>query len=131
MGEAAPAFGMFGTLVGLVQMLSNMSDPTTIGRGMAVALLTTLYGVLFANLVLLPIAEKLEAKSEQDRATRSLIIECVFQIQQMQNPTLMREILEPHLPEKQRQAGAKNSYTAGKEVDIKSSDDRPRLVSSG
>ena len=65
-GEAAPAFGMFGTLVGLVQMLSNMKDPTTIGPAMAVALLTTLYGVLVANLIALPIADKLEDKSARD-----------------------------------------------------------------
>ena len=111
MGEAAPAFGMFGTLVGLVQMLSNMNDPTTIGGAMAVALLTTLYGVLVANLIALPIADKLQAKSAQEKEYRSLIIECVFQIQQMQNPTAMRDILEPHLPEKQRLSGSKDSYT--------------------
>ena len=114
-GEAAPAFGMFGTLVGLVQMLSNMQDPTTIGPAMAVALLTTLYGVLLANLIALPIADKLEAKVLQDKAIRSLIIECVFQIQQLQNPTAMLEILEPHLPEKQRATSGKDSYTAGRE----------------
>ena len=114
-GEAAPAFGMFGTLVGLVQMLSNMTDPTTIGPAMAVALLTTLYGVLLANLVALPIADKLEAKSLQSKTLRSLIIECVFQIQQLQNPTAMLEILEPHLPEKQRQGPGKDSYTGGRE----------------
>lgn len=110
-GEAAPAFGMFGTLVGLVQMLSNMNDPSKIGPAMAVALLTTLYGVLLANLVALPIADKLEAKSERDKALRALIIECVFQLQQLQNPTAMREILEPFLPEKQRPGGSKDSWT--------------------
>ena len=113
MGEAAPAFGMFGTLVGLVQMLSNMNDPTTIGGAMAVALLTTLYGVLVANLIALPIADKLQAKSAQEKEYRSLIIECVFQIQQMQNPTAMRDILEPYLPEKQRQSGTRDAYTGG------------------
>ncbi len=111
-GEAAPAFGMFGTLVGLVQMLSTMSDPTSIGRAMAIALLTTLYGVLLANLVALPISDKLASKSQSERQLRSLVIECVFQIQQMQNPTSMREILEPHLPEKQRQSGSKDAYTS-------------------
>ena len=110
-GDAAPAFGMFGTLVGLVQMLSNMKDPSTIGPAMAVALLTTLYGVLLANLVSLPIADKLVAKSQRERNLRALIIECVFQIQQMQNPTAMREVLEPFLPEKQRRPGADRSWT--------------------
>lgn len=111
--EFAPAFGMVGTLVGLVQMLSQMSDPTTIGRGMAVALLTTLYGVLIANMIAIPIADKLEDKRQRETAIRSLIIECVFQIQQQQNPTAMMEILEAYLPEKQRQPGSKDSYSAG------------------
>lgn len=111
--EFAPAFGMFGTLVGLIQMLSHMDDPTTIGRGMAVALLTTLYGVLIANLIAIPIADKLDDKRQREVALRSLIIECVFQIQQQQNPTAMMEILEAYLPEKQR-AGNKDSYTSPK-----------------
>ncbi|MCW8914931.1 MAG: MotA/TolQ/ExbB proton channel family protein [Magnetovibrio sp.] len=109
--EFAPAFGMFGTLVGLIQMLSNMQDPTLIGKGMAVALLTTLYGVLLANLVAIPIADKLEDKRQRDMSLRSLIIECIFQIQQKQHPTTMMEILEGYLPEKQRQLGARDSYT--------------------
>ncbi|MAF48807.1 MAG: MotA/TolQ/ExbB proton channel family protein [Rhodospirillales bacterium] len=112
-GDAAPAFGMFGTLVGLVQMLSNMSDPSSIGPAMAVALLTTLYGVLLANLIALPIADKLEDKARREKTLRSLIIECVFQIQQLQNPTAMREILEPYLPEKQRAIGGDDAYTGG------------------
>ena len=86
-GEYAPAFGMFGTLVGMVQMLSSMTDPSKIAQGMAVALLATLYGVIIANLMALPIADKHEAKAYQERLLRGLIIECVFQIQQMTNPT--------------------------------------------
>ena len=120
-GEAAPAFGMFGTLVGLVQMLASMEDPTKIGPAMAVALITTLYGVLIANLLALPIADKLEAKSHQDKELRSLIIECVFQIHARANPTEMMEILETFLPEKQRRNGAPDSYTAGQELDQKRS----------
>ncbi|MDP7668035.1 MAG: MotA/TolQ/ExbB proton channel family protein, partial [Rhodospirillales bacterium] len=61
-GDSAPAFGMIGTLVGLVQMLSNMEDPKTIGPAMAIALLTTLYGALIANLIALPMADKLESR---------------------------------------------------------------------
>lgn len=112
--EFAPAFGMFGTLVGLIQMLSNMQDPTSIGKGMAVALLTTLYGVLIANLVAIPIADKLEDKRSRETALRALIIECIFQIQQKQHPTAMMDILEGYLPEKQRQLGGKDSYTSPK-----------------
>ena len=101
-GDSAPAFGMFGTLVGLVQMLSQMDDPSSIGKAMAVALLTTLYGVLIAHLVALPIAEKLMAKIEQERDNRLLIMESVAQIHEKQNPTILVEILEAYLPEKQR-----------------------------
>ncbi|MGB0669995.1 MAG: MotA/TolQ/ExbB proton channel family protein [Rhodospirillales bacterium] len=105
-GESAPAFGMVGTLVGLVQMLSTMDDPTSIGRAMAVALLTTLYGALVAHLVALPIADKLEAKNEVESANRRLIIESVVQIHAKQNPAVLVEILEAYLPEKQRAQSA-------------------------
>jgi chemotaxis protein MotA len=104
-GDSAPAFGMFGTLVGLVQMLSTMSDPTSIGRAMAVALLTTLYGVLIAHLIALPISEKLRAKSLLERENRLLIIEGIVQIHDRQNPTVLVELLEAYLPEKQRLGG--------------------------
>ncbi len=101
-GESAPAFGMVGTLVGLVQMLSSMSDPTSIGRAMAIALLTTLYGVLIAQLIALPISDKLEAKNEIERGNRVLIIEAIVQIHERNNPTAVLDILEAYLPEKQR-----------------------------
>lgn len=102
-GDSAPAFGMVGTLVGLVQMLSNMSDPTTIGPAMAVAMLTTLYGVLIAQLIALPIADKLEAKNATERANKVLIMEAIVQIHERNNPTAVLDILEAYLPEKQRQ----------------------------
>jgi chemotaxis protein MotA len=102
-GDSAPAFGMVGTLVGLVQMLSSMSDPTSIGPAMAIALLTTLYGVLIAQLIALPIADKLEAKNAIERANKVLIIEAIVQIQERNNPTAVLDILEAYLPEKQRQ----------------------------
>ncbi len=105
-GDSAPAFGMVGTLVGLVQMLSNMSDPTTIGPAMAVALLTTLYGVLIAQLIALPIADKLEAKNAIERANKVLIIEAIVQIHERNNPTAVLDILEAYLPEKLRQRRA-------------------------
>lgn len=115
-GDAAPAFGMFGTLVGLVQMLAAMDDPSKIGPSMAVALITTLYGVLIANLLAIPIADKLANKSRQDKELRALVIECVFQIQLRTNPMEMMEILETFLPEKQRRAGQGDSYTAGRDA---------------
>jgi chemotaxis protein MotA len=75
MGTAAPAFGMIGTLIGLVQMLSNMSDPRNIGPAMAVALLTTLYGALLANLVFMPISDKLALRSTQEQNAKQIILE--------------------------------------------------------
>ena len=92
-GDAAPAFGMIGTLVGLVQMLANMSDPSSIGPAMAVALLTTLYGALFANLFALPIADKLLIRYMYDRKTKRLITEGVMGIAQGESPHVIDEIL--------------------------------------
>jgi chemotaxis protein MotA len=100
--DAAPAFGMIGTLVGLVQMLSTMDDPQTIGPSMAVALLTTLYGAMIANLVCLPIADKLASKAQLEHLTRTLCIEGVLHIQSKTNPSVMVEFLAAYLPESQR-----------------------------
>ena len=97
-GDSAPAFGMIGTLVGLVQMLSNLSDPASIGPAMAVAMLTTFYGALLANLIALPLADKLSFKAEFDRNNLDLIMESVLQIQQGQNPSILAEILSGYLP---------------------------------
>ncbi len=102
MGDASPAFGMIGTLVGLVQMLSTMDDPETIGPSMAVALLTTLYGALIANLICLPIADKLASKAQIEHTRRSLVIEAVGQIAEKQNPDSMYQLLSAFLPEEQR-----------------------------
>lgn len=102
-GESAPAFGMIGTLVGLVQMLANMQDPDSIGPAMAVALLTTLYGALIANLVALPIADKLELRGMQERLNEKLIIDIMAAVQSGQNPRLMDEILETYLPHADRE----------------------------
>ena len=123
-GDSAPAFGMIGTLVGLVQMLSTMDDPSTIGPAMAIALLTTLYGALIANLVALPIAEKLEAKAGQDRLTKSLIIEAIVGLHAKRSPDVLVEMLEVYLPENQRHhedavagsAGRSGASVAGKAV---------------
>jgi chemotaxis protein MotA len=105
MGDSAPAFGMIGTLVGLVQMLSTMGDPSTIGPAMAVALLTTLYGALIANIVMIPIADKLSLRSREEERNRKLIIEGVLGILKGLNPRVMEEFLETFLPPKERTAG--------------------------
>lgn len=101
-GDAAPAMGMIGTLIGLVQMLSAMDDPKSIGPAMAVALLTTLYGAMIANMVALPIADKLNLRSEQERLTRSLIIDALSSIQAGQNPRIIEEFLKSYLHKTKR-----------------------------
>ena len=96
-GAAAPAFGMIGTLVGLIQMLSNLSDPSTIGPAMAVAMLTTLYGAMIANLFALPMADKMSTWVQEESVRQLLTIEAVSAIIEGQNPSMMRELLSPYL----------------------------------
>lgn len=103
-GDSAPAMGMIGTLIGLVQMMSNMSDPKQIGPAMAVALLTTLYGATLASAVALPIAEKLAHRSAEERLSRSLILETINSIQEGLNPRVMEEILKTYLPSTKRES---------------------------
>lgn len=101
-GDMAPAMGMIGTLVGLVQMLANMSDPASIGPAMAVALLTTLYGAVIANAFAIPLADKLALISNYERTTKSLILETINGIQEGMNPKVMEALLNTFLPEKKR-----------------------------
>lgn len=108
-GDYAPAMGMIGTLVGLVQMLANMDDPKAIGPAMAVALLTTLYGAIIANAFALPLAEKLKAVSEQERMTQDLILEAISSIQAGVNPRVMEQILLTFLPSSQRSLGSEEA----------------------
>lgn len=96
-GGAAPAFGMIGTLVGLIQMLSNLSDPSSIGPAMAVAMLTTLYGAMIANLFALPMADKMSTWVQEESVRQLLTIEAVSAISEGQNPSMMRELLSPYL----------------------------------
>lgn len=100
LGKYAPAFGMIGTLVGLVLMLGNMSDPGAIGPGMAVALLTTLYGALLANAVCLPCAEKLNYLSKQEAAARDLVLRGILAIQSGDSPRVVRQKLNAFVPER-------------------------------
>jgi chemotaxis protein MotA len=102
LGDSAPAFGMIGTLVGLVQMLSNMDDPSKIGPAMAIALLTTLYGALVANLVCLPIADKLEGKAKIEDVNQTLVIDGIMSIRDNKSPAIIREMLIAYLPEHSR-----------------------------
>lgn len=102
-GDVAPAMGMIGTLIGLVQMLSNMDDPKAIGPAMAVALLTTLYGAIIANGIALPIAAKLQSVSATELLNRNLILESVSSIQAGTNPRVLEQLLLSFLPESKRQ----------------------------
>ncbi|MFT7579323.1 MAG: chemotaxis protein MotA [Myxococcota bacterium] len=97
-GDAAPAMGMVGTLIGLVVLLRNMDDPKSIGPAMAVAILTTLYGSLIANLFALPIADKLEVRTQEEILNKTIVIEGIAAIQEGRNPRVMEELLRSHLP---------------------------------
>ena len=102
-GDCAPAFGMIGTLIGMVQMFANMTDPSKLGPFMATALLATLYGALVANLFCLPIADKLHGKLLDEETNRTLIIDGILMIRDSKSPTLVREMLLAYLPEKHRE----------------------------
>lgn len=102
MAELAPAMGMIGTLVGLVAMLSNMDDPKAIGPAMAVALLTTLYGAIIANMVAIPIANKLELRSKEEALNKGMMIDGLIGIQAGQNPKIIDAMLKNYLPSNQR-----------------------------
>lgn len=102
-GDAGPAMGMIGTLVGLVQMLSNMSDPKSIGPAMAVALLTTLYGAMLANMFALPVSDKLKLRSAEEQMNKNIIIQSVLGIQEGQNPKVLEELLRNFLPASKRE----------------------------
>jgi chemotaxis protein MotA len=102
-GDCAPAFGMIGTLIGMVQMFANMTDPSKLGPFMATALLATLYGALVANLFCLPLADKLHGKLLDEETNRTLIIDGILMIRDSKSPALVREMLLAYLPEKHRQ----------------------------
>ena len=102
MGASAPAFGMVGTLIGLVQMLANMANPQDIGPAMAVALLTTLYGALVANLVCLPLADKLTLRSQQEQITKNLVLDAALGIARGLSGMVYQETLKIHLSPKDR-----------------------------
>lgn len=102
LGSLAPAMGMVGTLIGLVQMLANLSDPTTIGPAMAVAILTTFYGAILSNLLFLPLAGKLKARSMQEELTLQVIFEGAKSILENNNPRLVYEKLSSFLPPHER-----------------------------
>lgn len=102
LGKYAPAFGMIGTLIGLVAMLSNMDDPSKIGAGMAVALLTTLYGSLLANILFGPMSDKLGLRSSEEALAKTIVIQGVMAVQSGDNPRNVHVKLMTFLPPKMR-----------------------------
>ena len=102
LGTFAPAFGMIGTLIGLIQMLANLDDPSSIGSGMAIALLTTFYGALMANFLFLPMAGKLSVRNNEEMLIRQVIVEGVLAIQNGENPRIVQEKLKSFFPPKMR-----------------------------
>ncbi len=102
MGTFAPAMGLIGTLIGLVQMLQSMDDPSSIGPAMAVALLTTFYGAIMANMIFLPIAGKLKTRSNEEVLVKELILEGILSIASGGNPRIMEQKLHTFLSPKLR-----------------------------
>ena len=102
MGDTAPAMGMIGTLIGLVAMLANMSDPASIGPAMAVALLTTLYGAMLGNMVALPISDKVALRRNEESRIKNMVIDALMGIQAGQNPRVIDSMLRNYLPSAKR-----------------------------
>ena len=115
-GDCAPAFGMIGTLIGMVQMFANMTDPSKLGPYMATALLATFYGAALANLFCLPIADKLHLKLVDEEVNRTLIIDGILMIRESKSPTLVREMLLAYLPEKHRHSEAEGDEAGQEEA---------------
>lgn len=113
LADVAPAMGMIGTLIGLVQMLSNMEDPKSIGPAMAVALLTTLYGAMIATMIASPIADKLSLRMTQEARMQSLYIDALVAIQEGTNPRIIEQLLSSYLPPKVRAKNGETEAAAG------------------
>lgn len=98
MGTYAPAMGLIGTLIGLIQMLGNLSDPSTVGPAMAVALVTTLYGAISANFVFLPTAGKLRNRIDEESLVKAITLEGVLSLSREENPIMLEQRLQSFLP---------------------------------
>lgn len=107
MAALAPAMGMIGTLIGLVQMLKNMSDPGSIGPAMAVALITTFYGAILANVLFIPIGTKLKRRSSKEVGSKELVTEGILSIVAGDNPRIVEQRLHAFLQPKYRETSFK------------------------
>ncbi len=106
MGTYSPAFGMIGTLIGLIAMLQNLEDPAAVGPGMAMAMITTFYGALFANLFFLPMAGKLKHRSDQEIQFKEMLLTGVLSIQAEESPRVIQNKLVTYRPPGERKAMA-------------------------
>lgn len=97
----APAFGMIGTLIGLVNMLKTLDDPSTIGPQMSVALITTFYGSMLANIIFIPMSKKLKAKTDDEVYKKEMIIEALLSLQAGENPNVLKEKMLAYLNDKE------------------------------
>ena len=104
MGAFAPALGIIGTLIGLVQMLQSMEDPSTIGPAMAVALLTTFYGSIMANIICMPIAGKLRTRSREEALTKEITIQGIMSLSSGDNPRILEQKLQAFIPPNERRS---------------------------
>jgi len=105
--ELSPAFGMMGTLIGLIAMLGNLEDVSRLGPGMAVALITTMYGSMLANMFCIPLSKKLAGRSAKEVVSMELMVEGILAIQAGENPRIVEEKLKVFLPPKMRERLAK------------------------
>ncbi len=104
MGTFAPALGMIGTLIGLVQMLQSMDDPSSIGPSMAVALLTTFYGSVMANLIYMPIAGKLRTRSKEETLMKEMTVQGIISLAKGENPRILEQKILAFMPPKERKS---------------------------
>lgn len=109
LGSMGPAWGMIGTLVGLVDMLYHMEDPASLGPAMAVALITTLYGSLLANWICIPVSNKLKADNAAELLQKEVMIEGLLSIQAGENPRVIEEKLKSFLAPKDRESGEEDA----------------------
>ncbi len=116
MAAYAPAYGMIGTLIGLIVMLKNLSDADALGPGMATALITTFYGVILANLVFTPIAKKLKAQSDAEALQKELYIEGLLSIQEGENPRIIRDKLSSFIARRELGKDEQSASEANAEV---------------
>jgi chemotaxis protein MotA len=115
MGAYGPTFGIIGTVMGLVHVLGNLGEPETLGHSIAVAFIATLYGVMFANLVFLPIGAKLKLRSKLEVIEKTMAIEGTLAIQSGDNPRVIKEKLSAYIPPAKRgEKAATKAAKAGK-----------------